>query len=55
MEDGSKESLAKSKLLVGGLVRKIRAVHLDDSDLPNEVVGLVQLQEVIEKQLKALE
>jgi hypothetical protein len=54
MEDGSKEDLSKCKLLVGGLVRKMRAVHLDDSDLPYEVAGLMQLQEEIEENLKAL-
>lgn len=55
MEDGCKESLAKSKLLVSGVVRKVRAVYLDDSSLPDEVASLVQLQEEIEEQLKAID
>jgi len=54
IEDGSKECLAKSKLLLSGVVRKIRAVHLDESDFPEEVADLLQLQEEVEACLQAL-
>lgn len=53
LEDGSKESLAKGKFLLSGVVRKIRAVHMDESEFPEEVASLVQLQEEVSERLKA--
>lgn len=55
IEDGTKESLAKSKLLLSGVVRKIRAVHLDETEFPDEVASLVKLQDVIGVRLQALD
>lgn len=52
MEDGSKESLAKSKLLLSGVVRKIRAVYMNESEFPDDVSDLVQLQEEVVERLQ---
>ena len=54
MEDGTKESLAKSKLLLSGVIRKIRAVHLDDTEFPDDVASLVKMQEEVETRLQAI-
>lgn len=53
-EDGNKEALVKCKLLLSGVVKKIRAVHLDESKLPEEVETLEQLLLEIESQLEAM-
>lgn len=54
-EDGSKESLVKCKLLLSGVVKKIRAVHLDESKLPEEVQILEQLVLELGSQLAAMD
>ena len=53
-EDGNKEALVKCKLLLSGVVKKIRAVHLDESKLPEEVETLEHLLLEIESQLEAM-
>ena len=53
-EDGSKESLVKCKLLLSGVTKKIQAVYLDESEMPEAVAGLVLLQQEIDDQIKAL-
>jgi hypothetical protein len=55
MEDGSKESLVKSKLLLSGVVKKVRAVQFDESKLPEELCRLEQLQEEVGKRLKRVD
>ena len=55
IEGGSKESLVKSRLLLSGVVRKIRAVRFDESTLPEEVTILEKLLAEVEKRLKTMD
>jgi hypothetical protein len=52
IEDGTKESLAKSMLLPNGVIRKIRAVHLNETEFPDDVASLVKIQEEVETRLQ---
>jgi len=51
-QEGSRQSLAKCKLLVSGIIKKVQKVYLDDSNIPGSVGKLEKLLEELEGLLK---
>lgn len=51
-QEGSRQSLSKCKLLVSGIIQKVRKVYLDDSKIPGDLEKLEELLQELEGLLK---